>query len=224
MRTEELIVRLAREAGPVRPLDRPSARLAQWIALAVPLALLGIFVVGPRPDVLTSLHQPTYVALAVVTLLTALASAASALVSSVPGAERSPVQRAIPVLAGTLWAAGLIVLLAAGGDSVARIMALPIHAACVVEIAAFGLLPGWALLTLLRRAAPLQPTWSAALAALAATSLGAVATQIVCPVDDPAHHLVGHFLPMVVLAIGATFAGRRSLDWLQSSLHDAATR
>lgn len=213
MRTDELIIQLAQAAAPVRPLPRPSVRLAQWTAAAVPLAALGIFVVGPRVDVLNALRQPTYVALVLVTLLTALLSAAAAFTSSVPGAERSPLQRAIPLLAGSLWAIVLMGLLAQGGDSVRRILALPIHVACVIEIAAFGLLPGWALFTMLRRAAPLQPTWSAALAALSATALGAVATQIVCPIDDPAHHLMGHFVPVVLLTFWGTLARRRSLDW-----------
>jgi hypothetical protein len=164
--------------------------------------------VVPRPSV--RLAQWTAV---LVTLLTALLSAAAAFTSSVPGAERSLLQRAIPLLAGSLWAIVLMGLLAQGGDSVRRILALPIHVACVIEIAAFGLLPGWALFTMLRHAAPLQPTWSAALAALSATALGAVATQIVCPIDDPAHHLMGHFVPVVLLTFWGTLARRRSLDW-----------
>ncbi len=60
---------------------------------------------------------------------------------------------------------------------------------------------------MLRRAAPLRLTWSAVLATLAATSIGAAATQIVCPVDDPAHHLVGHIAPMALLTIGIAAAG-----------------
>ena len=94
---------------------------------------------------------------------------------------------------------------------------MPIHAACVIEIAGFGLLVGWPLFVMLRRAAPLHQTWTAALGTLAATALGAAATQFICPIDDPAHQLVGHLLPVIVLCgVGALTAGRRLLDWLRS--------
>ena len=104
MRTDELIVQLARAAGPVRPLPGPSVRLARWTAAAVPVTALGVIVIGPRADVLTAIHQPTFVGLAVATLGTALLSAAGAFVLSVPGAERSPLQRAVPLVAGGVWA------------------------------------------------------------------------------------------------------------------------
>ena len=58
MRTDELIVQLARAAGPVRPLPGPSVRLARWTAAAVPLAALGVIVIGPRKDILTAI-SPT---------------------------------------------------------------------------------------------------------------------------------------------------------------------
>ena len=75
MRTDELIVQLARAAGPVRPLPGPSVRLARWTAAAVPLAALGVIVIGPRKDILTAIYQPTFVWLALATLGTALLSA-----------------------------------------------------------------------------------------------------------------------------------------------------
>jgi len=75
VRTDELIVQLARAAGPVRPLPGPSVRLARWTAAAVPLAALGVIVIGPRKDILTAIYQPTFVWLAMATLGTALLSA-----------------------------------------------------------------------------------------------------------------------------------------------------
>ena len=68
---------------------------------------------------------------------------------------------------------------------------------------------------MLRRAAPLRQAWTGALATLAAAALGAAATQVLCPIDDPAHQLVGHVLPVILLAIAGTIAGRRAFDWLR---------
>jgi hypothetical protein len=217
VKTDDLIVQLARSAVPVRRLARPSVRLAQWAAAAVALAALCVLVIGPRVDVWIAVHQPAFVALAIVTLLTALLAAASSFVMSVPGAERSPLQRIAPLAAGAIWSVFLVLMLMAGGDAFQRVLALPVHWACVIEIAGIGFVPGWALLAMLRRAAPLHLAWNAALATLAAVSLGVVATQFICPIDDPAHQLVGHLFPAAMLVVVGTFAGRRSLDWLRAS-------
>jgi hypothetical protein len=212
VRIEELIVQLARAAGPVRPLPAPSVRLARWTATAVPIAALGVFVISPRADVWTAVDQPTFAGLAVATIVTALLSAAGAFVLSVPGAERSPLQRVMPLVAGGVWALVLVVLLSKGGDPVRRVLALPFHWACLIEVAGLAVVPGWALFVMLRRAAPLRRAWSAALATLAALALGAAATQFICPIDDPAHQLVGHVVPVAVLAVLGAIAGRRLLD------------
>jgi hypothetical protein len=101
-----------------------------------------------------------------------------------------------------------------GGDPVGRLLALPIHWACILEITGLAIVPGWMLFAMLRRAAPLQYAWSAALATLGAVGLSGAATQVICPIDDPAHQLVGHIAPVVLLAVSGAIAGRRSLNWL----------
>jgi hypothetical protein len=163
---------------------------------------------------LTAIYQPTFVGLAVATLGTALLSAAGAFVLSVPGAERSSLQRVVPVVAGGGWALVLVASLTNGGDPVQRVMALPFHWACLIEIVGLSVVPGWALFAMLRRAAPLRRVWTAGLAVLAAGALAAVATQLICPVDDPAHLLVGHVLPVAFLSVSGAIVGRRWLDWL----------
>jgi hypothetical protein len=214
VRTEDLIVQLASGAGAVQPLPRPSVRLARWTAGVIPLIALAVMVIGPRRDVLTAIRQPTFMVLALLTLATALLAAASAFVLSVPGAERAPSYRTTALTAGSVWAFMLVVWLMEGGDAARRLLVLPIHWLCVIEIAGLGVIPGWALFGMLRRAAPLRRAWTGALATLAAAALGAAATQVLCPIDDPAHQLVGHLLPVTVLAVAGTIAGRRAFDWL----------
>jgi hypothetical protein len=182
--------------------------------VAVPATTLGVIVIGPRADVSTAVQEPAFVALAVATLVTGLLSAAAAFVLSVPGAERSPVQRAMPLVAAGAWVLLLIVLLTISGDPARRVLALPVHGLCLIEIAGLGIVPGRALFTMLRRAAPLRRAWSAALATLASLALGAAATQFLCPIDDPAHQLVGHVLPVAALSVWGAIVGRRWLNWL----------
>ena len=216
MRTDELIVELARSAGPIRPLPSPSIRLARWTAATAPLIVLAVIVIGPRADVVTAMSQPAFLAVALATIGTALLSAGSAFVLSIPGAERSPWQRLLPLMAGGLWALALLYLLTAEGAVVRRLLQWPIHWSCLIEIAGLSVVPGWALFAMLRRAAPLKRAWSGAFATLAAVAIGAAATQFICPVDDPAHQLVGHVLPVAVLSMLGAIAGQRYLNWTNS--------
>lgn len=216
MRTDELIVELARAAGPVRPLPRPSLRLARWTAATVPLIALGVFLIGPRADVLTVMSQPAFLGIAVTTFSTGLLAAACALVLGVPGAERPVLQRLLPLMAGGLWLVSLVVLLTAEGAPIRRLLEWPLHWACIIQIAGLSVVPGWALFGMVRCAAPLRRAWSGALATLAAVAIGAAATQFICPLDDPAHQLVGHLLPVAVLSMLGALAGQRNLNWLTS--------
>ena len=116
MKTEDLIVQLASTAGPVRPLARPPVRLAQWLGLAIAIAALAIVAIGPRRDLWLVMGQPAFAALVALTLFMAVAAAAASLVLSIPGAERSALQRMVPVIAGATWGVVLVGLLVAGGN------------------------------------------------------------------------------------------------------------
>lgn len=206
MKTDDLIVRLAQSATPVTPLPRPSVRLARWTALAIVAAALAVFVIGPRADVLAALERAPFVGSLVLLLVAMIFSAGAALVASVPGAERSPLVRAVPILALAGWL-GLWLVLALSSTHVGRVF----HTACAIEILGIAIVCGLALFVMVRRAAPLRPGWTAAMACLAAVTIGAAATQIICPVDDATHQLVGHVLMAIVVGAAGTLVGRRAI-------------
>jgi hypothetical protein len=208
-----LIVALAGGAGPVRPLRRPSVRLMQWAAAIIPLTAIAALAIGLRADVSTVVTQPAFIGIAVMTFATALIAAASALVLSIPGAERSAIQRVLPLLIGGMWTGALLVLVTRGGDPIARILSWPIHLLCIIEIAGLGIVPAATLFAMIRRAAPLRTSWSGGLATLAAVGIGAAATQFLCPIDEPAHLLGGHVLPDAAFSVLGALAGRHYLNW-----------
>ena len=207
MKTEDLIVQLADEMQPVRPLAPPMRRLAIWAAGALALTAVSVLVIGPRADSAEIAQQRSFLMLALLTLATGVCAAGAALVLSVPGAERTPAQHWLPIVVALAWAALLTEAMIAGGAAMSRIGALPIHTRCVIQIAGLGLVPGWLLFRMLRGAAPLRLSWSAGLGALAAVAFAAAGVQFLCPLDDPAHHLVGHFAPVAVLAFAAAWGG-----------------
>ena len=210
MTTEELIVRLAGSAGPVRLLRPPGRRLFLWGAPSIALTGLGVALIGARVDLSTAIGGLPFLVLAFVAVATSFVAAGAALRLSVPGTGRSP-DLWVPIAAAGGWALVLVASLASSGP-VERVFALShLHVGCVLQIAALALFPGWALLAMLRRAAPLPYRWIGGAAALAAASLAAGGTQFICPLDDPAHLLVGHFVPVIALASSGVALGRRAL-------------
>ena len=210
MTTEDLIVHLAQSAGPVQPLAPPLRRLCGWAAAATVATVVGAAVIGVRPDSGAMAREISFVVLAAVTIATALVAAATALVLSVPGAERSATQRWAPVGVASLWAVMLTFSLLSGDSAAERMLAFPVHVGCVLQIAGLAVLPGLGLFAMLRRAAPLRHSWSGGIATLAAVALAAAGTQFICPIDDPAHLLVGHFVPVVMFAMSGAWLGRRA--------------
>ena len=88
--------------------------------------------------------------------------------------------------------------------------------ACFARVVVVALVPALTLFAMVRRGLPLRLGWTAILAAAAAASMGALVTQIACPLDDAGHAFLGHFVPVIVLAaIGAS--ARRAL-WRRTAV------
>src|SRR5262245_30842140 len=127
MKIDELILQLARSAEPVTPLPAPSIRVAQWMAGATVCAGVVVAAVGARADLSAAFTRPAFAASLAALLLATIASAVAAFVSSVPGAERSPLPRIVSIAAAVAWPAAWLMLMPANiGPNGARIF----HWAC----------------------------------------------------------------------------------------------
>jgi len=206
MRTEDLVADLASRAAPVRPLAGPGVRAVLWAGSAVVCAALGIVVFGARSDIADVIGQPGFIWTAVVAIATAALAVMGALVLAIPGAERSVSLRGGALAFAAMWVATLVTAIVQTGQGFAAISDWPI---CFIRVIAISLVPAFVLVAMIRRAAPLQLEWTGILAMAAAMAIGAAAIQFICPVVDPAHALLGHFGPVLVLgALGAVIAGR----------------
>jgi hypothetical protein len=211
VKTEELIVNLARESGPWTPLPAVRVRVVRWLLVSLGLGALAVMLIGPRGDLAQSLRDPAFVLFALPSITAGLVAAGAAMTLSVPGAEVTPRWRILAVLLIGGWALAWLGALLSGGDAGARLAAFPNHWACVAEIVGLSVPSGWVFFVMLRRAAPLRQTWCVALATIASAAIAATATQIICPLDDPGHHVVSHVTPVAVLTGFGTFAGSRAL-------------
>ena len=209
MKTEDLIADLAARLSPVRPLPPPGVRALGWLGLAIASGLGGVMLFGARPDVVTRLAQPDYLAIVMLGLTTSIVGGSASLVLAIPGAERSPVLRILTLALLGSWTVTMVwaVVNAGQGLPVSGDAHWPV---CFTRVLLIGALPAFMLVVMVRRGIPLRYGWTAAMAAAGGASVGAVAVQLVCPLDDPGHGFLGHFVPVMVMVV-VGLAGQRLL-------------
>ena len=210
MKTEDLIADLAQRVTPVRPLAPPGVRVLRWLPLAAGCGVAGVMLFGARPDVLDRLTQPDYLAIALLALMTSIVGVSTTLVLAVPGAERRPVLRMLTLTLLGGWTVTLLWAVWNGGHG------LPVSSdrhwpVCFARVFLMSAIPAFVLFVMVRRGIPLRLGWTAAMAAAGAASVGALAAQLVCPIDDPGHGFLGHFVPVLAM-VGVGLSARRLLS------------
>jgi hypothetical protein len=206
VKTEDLIVQLAAELVPVRPVDPLRVRLRSWFAVTLPVVALFVAVAGPRTDVVARLADPAFVIVFALIGAFSVSAAVSALLLSVPNDARSPRVPIVPFLIAGVWGLVLVVPLFSADRGTE-----PVHLACVAQINAMAIVPAVALLRLVRRGATLDPYRAGVLVFAAALAAGAAGSALICPIDRPAHQTLFHLVPVVAMSALGALAGAR---WL----------
>ncbi|MEF2548472.1 DUF1109 domain-containing protein [Aurantimonas sp. E1-2-R+4] len=209
MQTDALIDRLARDAGPVRPLPPAWRRCLGWLAMAVGFAAVIVLLMSPRPDLAEQLRETRFWVEQLAALATAILAAHAALALSVPGTSRRVALS--PLLPAALWlgSQGVGCLSALTGRSGVSITGEP---ECLVFIALTGSLPAVALVAMLRRGFPVRPRLNLALAVLAAAALGNLGLRLFHPQDAALMVLIWQSGSVALLSFAGWLLGRTVLD------------
>ena len=212
MKTDALIDSLARDAGPVRPLASPARRIWGWLAIALGFALAMVWAIGARPDLAERLQEGRFLLEQGAALATAITAAMAALALTMPDAARF--WRWLPVIPAAAWLGtlglGCLRDWAQMGPEGLRLTPDP---ECFVYITLIGSLPMLALVLMLRKGAPLRPSWTLALAALAAAAIGNVALRLFHTQDAALMVLVWQVGAVALIAGIAALSGRAVLRW-----------
>jgi hypothetical protein len=203
-----LVDRLVADAGPVRRLWRPEARLAVWLALAtVALAVPAAQVA--RADLALRLRAPAFILEQGLLIVGSVLLGLQALRTVIPGRVTS---RALTV-------AGFAAL----GLAVLSLVRLPVHHAwtfetfldvgrpCLWRAAVWGAIPFVVFLLALRRGAPLAQRRVATLAGAATWGVTCVALRVCCQTDELLHLGTFHALPLVGGTLAAAVLGPAAL-------------
>jgi hypothetical protein len=209
MTTESLIERLARDLQPVRPLPPPAVRAAMWIAGAAIYLLLIAMPLTSSADIATNTAGGAWFYIPqLLAIVTGAIAAVAAFASVVPGYPRRIWIAA--VAAAAAWGASLAIG-ARGQWSQPVDPALPSEWVCVALIVASGAPLMFVIARMLRRGAPFDPPLTAALGALAVTSLTNVSACFTHPHTNNAVTFVWHGITLVVLVLASMMMSRRFL-------------
>src|SRR3990172_5214348 len=105
MDTQELIQRLAADAGAVRRLQPPWVRALVWLAISLPFVAAVVWNKIAMTDPAQTLGDPRFLIEQAATFATAAAAAFAAFASTVPGFDRRAMLLPLPPLA--VWLASV---------------------------------------------------------------------------------------------------------------------
>ncbi len=204
MREIDLIEKLSSELRPVQPVESVARRLFTWLGISIFCVAAGISLSGLREEWQVVFQTPALLLQNIAILLGIITSAAAALLLSVPGNEKAKATKFLVAIPVVIW-----ILILIFGITEKREFHPGMGVNCATDVFLFGILPGLLLFFLVRKGAALLRGYAGFLVLLASAGMGAWALQFTCHNDDPAHILLWHFVPMVILGSVGILVGRK---------------
>lgn len=194
MRTEDLILSLAQDLEPVKPIRSPARLLLLWLGITLPVLGLTIWLMGPRSDLPVKFGEAGFVTSEALGVATALISAYAAFCAGRP--DQPGWKLWVPVLAMLLWLGdfGRQYLALSQSDG-GRNLVLHWDVMCIPAIALAGIVPGIAMVVLLRQSAAFRTTHACLCGAMAAAALTETALRL--------FHQEPSFVTLLVWQVGS---------------------
>ena len=176
-------------------------------------ALVGLSLLGLRPDLVAALQAPVTAMKWLLPLAVGGAGLAGALQLTRPDREGSGARAvALAVVAGAMLWLALALLATPAGQVGAAVMGQTAPQ-CLLLLTALGLPALAAALAALRDGASVAPARSGAMAGLAAGGFATAVYALHCPEDAPQFFLVWYSLGIAILVAAGAAAGSRLLRW-----------
>ncbi len=220
MKTSDLIITLAGNLRPVRRLRPPVVRAACWLMLAALVLALLTISQGVRPDLAQRLHDPAFAVSLAASLLTGMLAAIAAFQLSLPDRSRGWLLLPLPTLLVWLSSIGyqcLVQWVSIGPQGIT----LGETARCFATLVLSGLPLSFALLLMLRYAAPLRPSAVASTAGLAVAGVTAAALSLFHMLDASALILMWNVGTALLFVGLAGLFGHRMFRWVAPTAYAA---
>jgi hypothetical protein len=207
---DDLVARLAQEAGGVKPALHPYVLSLELIGAGIIYLVVSLSFSGLRPDWLEKFHSIWFAAeiLALVGLF--VATTLSAALLGFP----DQFQKRNQVLAPLGMFAIFLLLLIFQWLFDRHPAPLPVHSIeCTLSITLISVLPAVWTFYALRKYASTQYQWAGSVALLSAFSIGAIWLRLHEETDSIVHVFEWHYLPMLAIGIFGLWLGKKLLKW-----------
>jgi len=207
---EELINKLAQDTAAVKPAPHPFMLSAKWMLAAAAYLVVSLMLTGTRPDLMSKLSDPWFIAEMAALVGIFFATSLSAALLSFPDMHQMRRAAFAPVVSFALFV--LVILLAWQADSPPA--PLPRHSfQCTSMISLFSVLPAIWIVMQMRKFASTHYQWAGSIALLFAFSTGAIWLRLNEVNDSITHVIEWHYLPMIAVGLGGMWLGKRALKW-----------
>jgi hypothetical protein len=213
MKTENLINKLIDE-GPKKPLPHPLKQTFYWLIGIVIYLILFATYNGFRSDITEKLREIPYVIEIILLFGIGTSSALTTLCLSRPDGHQMPWLKLVPfgfILLGVI-AAFIGSTAEISVHNFAHSMTLK-QFNCPMDIILFSALPGMALFFIVRIGITIQCCWAGTMATLSVTSFGYLLMRLIEPIDNPAHLIVWHVMPIIMICILGMMIGKLVFKW-----------
>lgn len=210
---DKLIQSLSKDLEPVSPPKPLLVRVIQWLAPAVLCGLIGFMTLGLNEAIFANMHSIQFMAENILLLVAGILLAAAAFMTAIPGYNSKMV---LLLLAAGLAIWGGIFALSGGQTSAAEFSAEAANHTgilCTFDVILLTAIPGIIAFALLKKHAATNLGYSGALVVLATASIAAASSRFLCHIMDPAHLIIWHFLPVILMGIFGILLGRWLLKW-----------
>lgn len=207
---DKLVATLSADAAPIRPALHPYKLWALGLGAGTAYIVLMLAFSGLRPDIMTKLHEPWFVAEIVTLILIFASTSLSTALLAYPDLHQMRRTAYAPAYALGLFV--LVMLLSRHADS--PLAPPPIHGyQCTLDIGLTALLPAMWTLYALRKLASTHYRLAGSIALLSAFSIGALWLRLEEQNDSIIHLIQWHYLPMLACGLFGLWLGKLILKW-----------
>ena len=207
---DELINKLAQDAEAVKPAPHPYLLSLKWMGLAAAYLFISLALSGLRPDLMSKLHEPLFVAEIAMLAAIFVSTSVSAALLAFPDMHQKRGAAFAPV---AMFALFLLVILFAWNADIPP-APLPVHSfECTLSILMVSLLPAVWTFYAMRKFASTHYHWAGSIALLSAFSVGALWLRLHEVNDSIIHLIQWHYLPMIACGIAGLWLGKKFLKW-----------
>lgn len=213
MKTQDLIKKLARDHKKTKNVSI-LLQVIGWISVSLfsTLSMIYILIPGAFGSIFSSLF---FLLEFIAIFLLAISSGVFALIFSTPSLfNNEKLQKRITLGALISWFLLLGLRLTFDLGEIGLACLSPgFGSICIKGLLLFGILPGSALLMLVKKAAPTNQALVGQLIFVSLASFGTIGTHFECAAGSPAHLITWHFLPVLLFAFLGVVLGRKILRW-----------